>query len=42
LVEYSDKKNPERMATIFKMAAEKIGKISIFSHFNENLYLGLS
>jgi hypothetical protein len=28
-------------ATIFKMAANKIGKISMFSNFNENWYLGL-
>jgi hypothetical protein len=35
------KKNRERMAAIFKMAADKIGKISMFSDFNENLYLGL-
>jgi hypothetical protein len=25
-----------RMAAIFKMAADKIGKISMFSDFNEN------
>jgi hypothetical protein len=30
-----------RMAVIFKMAADKIGKISMFSDFNENWYLGL-
>jgi hypothetical protein len=30
-----------RMATIFKMATNKISKISMFFHFNENLYLGL-
>jgi hypothetical protein len=29
------------MATIFKMATNKISKISMFFHFNENLYLGL-
>jgi hypothetical protein len=29
------------MADIFKMAADKIGKISEFSDFNENWYLGL-
>ena len=29
------------MAAIFKMPADKIDKISMFSHFNENLYLGL-
>ena len=29
------------MATIFKMAAEKIGKILMFFDFNENWYLGL-
>ena len=29
------------MASIFKMAAEEIGKISMFSHFNGNWYLGL-
>jgi hypothetical protein len=29
------------MDAIFKMAADKIGKISMFSDFNENLYLGL-
>jgi hypothetical protein len=29
------------MAAIFKMATDKIGKISMFSDFNENLYLGL-
>jgi hypothetical protein len=32
------KKNRERMAAIFKLAADKIGKISMFSDFNENLY----
>jgi hypothetical protein len=26
---------------IFKMAADKIGKISMFSNLNENWYLGL-
>ena len=42
MVEYSDpKKNRERMAVILKMAADKIVKISMFSDFNENLYLGL-
>ena len=35
------KKNRERMATIFKMAADKIGKILMFFDFNENWYLGL-
>ena len=30
-----------RVIFIFKMAAEKIGKISMFSNFNENWYLGL-
>ena len=34
-------KNRERMSAIFKMAADKIGKISKFSDFNENLYLEL-
>jgi hypothetical protein len=29
------------MAAIFIMAADKIDKISMFSDFNENLYLGL-
>jgi hypothetical protein len=29
------------MITILKMAADKIGKISMFSDFNENWYLGL-
>ena len=29
------------MADILKMAADKIGKISIFSNLNENWYLGL-
>jgi hypothetical protein len=29
------------MDAIFKMAADKIVKISMFSDFNENLYLGL-
>jgi hypothetical protein len=29
------------MAAIFKMAADKISKISMFSDFNEHLYLGL-
>jgi hypothetical protein len=29
------------MAAIIKMVADKIGKISIFSDFNENWYLGL-
>jgi hypothetical protein len=29
------------MAVIFKMAANKIIKILMFSDFNENLYLGL-
>ena len=29
------------MAAIFKMATDKIGKISMLSDFNENLYLGL-
>ena len=29
------------MAAIFKMAAEKFDNISMFSHFNENWYLGL-
>jgi hypothetical protein len=29
------------MITILKMAADKIGKISMFPHFNENLYLWL-
>jgi hypothetical protein len=29
------------MATIWKMAADQIGKISMLSDFNENLYLGL-
>ena len=30
-----------RVIFIFKMAADKIGKISLFSDFNENWYLGL-
>jgi hypothetical protein len=30
------KKNREQMATIFKMAADKIGKILMFFDFNEN------
>jgi hypothetical protein len=30
-----------RVIFIFKMAAKKIGKISMFSDFNENWYLGL-
>ena len=34
-------KNRERMSAIFKMAADKIGKILMFPDFNENLYLGL-
>ena len=29
------------MAAILKMAADKIGKMSMFSDFNEKLYLGL-
>ena len=29
------------MAAILKMVADKIGKISMLSDFNENLYLGL-
>ena len=29
------------MAAIFKMAADKISKLSMFSDFNNNLYLGL-
>jgi hypothetical protein len=29
------------MASIFKMVADEIGKISMFSHFNGNSYLGL-
>jgi hypothetical protein len=29
------------MAAIFKMAGDKIGKISVFYDFNENWYLGL-
>ena len=29
------------MASIFKMADDKIGKISMFSDFNEHWYLGL-
>ena len=29
------------MAAIFKMTADKIGKISMFSDFNEKWYLGL-
>jgi hypothetical protein len=36
MVEYSDKKNRQRMVAIFKMAADKFGKISMFSDFNEN------
>jgi hypothetical protein len=32
------KENRERMAAIFKLAADKIGKISMFSDFNENWY----
>jgi hypothetical protein len=39
LVEYSDqKRNRERMVAIFKRAADKIGKISMFSDFNEHWY----
>ena len=34
-------KNLELMAANFKMAADKIGKISKFSDFNEHWYLGL-
>ena len=30
-----------RVIFIFKMAADKIGKISMFSNFNKNAYLGL-
>jgi hypothetical protein len=30
-----------RVIFIFKMAADKIDKISVFSNFNENWYLGL-
>jgi hypothetical protein len=30
-----------RVIFIFKMAANKIGKFSMFSDFNENWYLGL-
>ena len=30
-----------RVIFIFKMAADKIGKISMFSNFNKNVYLGL-
>ena len=30
-----------RVIFIIKMAANKIGKISVFSKFNENWYLGL-
>jgi hypothetical protein len=30
-----------RVIFIFKMAADNIGKISLFSNFNENWYLGL-
>jgi hypothetical protein len=41
LVEYSDKKNLEQMAAILKMAADKIGTISMFSDFNENRYIRL-
>ena len=37
-VSYSDQKNREQMAAIFKLAADKIGKISMFSDFNENWY----
>jgi hypothetical protein len=33
-------KNAFRIIFIFKMAANKIGKISVFSDFNENWYLG--
>jgi hypothetical protein len=40
-VDYSDKKNRELMTAILKIAANKIGKISMFSDFNENVYLGL-
>jgi hypothetical protein len=29
------------MAAIFKMSADKIGKISMFSDFNKNWYLGV-
>jgi hypothetical protein len=34
-------RNRERMDAIFQMATHKIGKISMFSDLNENLYLGL-
>jgi hypothetical protein len=40
-VDYSDKKNRELVTAILKIAANKIGKISMFSDFNENVYLGL-
>jgi hypothetical protein len=30
-----------RIIFIFKIAADNIGKISMFSDFNENWYLGL-
>jgi hypothetical protein len=39
-VEYSDQQIRERMASIFKMIADKIGK-KMFSDFNKNWYLGL-
>jgi hypothetical protein len=41
LVGQAHSEKRERMDAIFKMAADKIGKISMFSDFNENLYLGL-
>jgi hypothetical protein len=41
VVEYSDQKNSEQMAAILNIAADKIGKISMFSDFNENGYLWL-
>ena len=40
MVEYSDQKNCERIVYCLT-AADKIGKISMFSDFNENLYLRL-
>jgi hypothetical protein len=38
---FQNGRNRERMEAIFKMAADKIGKMSMFSDLNENLYLGL-
>ena len=40
-MEYSDQQNRERMASIFKMAANKMVKLSMVSDFNEHVYLGV-